>query len=188
MIDGDTIWTKSKKNWIPGITQKTILSMEYMLAQTGTDFDYVLRTCLSSFYIFPRLLKFLENCPRTRFYCSIIGVSSVMNIRHGGGCGFLLSPDLVKMLTSQKSEIWNSPFPDDVAIGKFFMDHAISMTPHKRMDLPTLVSWKQNKDNIPADLFQFRAKNGEGRRIPDELYIDSQLLKMFYDINIKFDL
>jgi hypothetical protein len=180
-IDGDTIWINIQDNWTSGITQKTILSMEHML--TRDDFDYVLRTCLSSFYIFSRLLNFLDNCPRERFYSALVG--DHYGIKYGAGCGFLLSPDLAKMLVLQKTKLWNDPLPDDVAIGKFFItDNEIPIIPHKRMDFPTLKSWQQNKNNIPADVFQFRVKNGEDRRMTDEIYIDSQLLKTFYNISI----
>jgi hypothetical protein len=73
VLIGDTIWSKTKEGWTPaspGILNKTILSMEFALSQTKHfDFDYILRTDLSSFFIFPRLLNFLSNCPREKFYC-----------------------------------------------------------------------------------------------------------------------
>jgi hypothetical protein len=190
MINGDTIWTKCQEERRVGVLHKTILSMEYMLKET--DFDYVLRPCLSSFYIFPRLLQFLENCPREHFYCASTDTfnysinGKTIKIPFGCGCGFLLSSDLVKMMTAQKSELWNPPSTccDDNAIGLFFFNHAVPLISHGRGSFSTIAEWQQSKNNIPADVFQFRVKNGVNRRMIDELYIDSQLLKMFYDISI----
>ncbi|MCX6988703.1 MAG: hypothetical protein NTZ52_04285 [Chlamydiae bacterium] len=61
-IQGDVIWSKTEENLRPGILNKTLLSIECMLPRIN-EFDYVLRTNLSSFYVFPRLLHFLQTLP-----------------------------------------------------------------------------------------------------------------------------
>lgn len=47
---------------IPGILNKTVKGLEF-LQPCFSDFDYILRTNLSSFYVFPKLLNFLHQAP-----------------------------------------------------------------------------------------------------------------------------
>ena len=67
-IRDDVLWIKTKDSLIPGVLNKTVLSFEAMLPRIKNEFDYIVRTNLSSFYIFPRLLNFLE----TRNTCNSI--------------------------------------------------------------------------------------------------------------------
>ena len=70
-IDNDVIWSKTDECLIPCITNKTLLSLEAMSSRFS-DFDYVLRTNLSSFYVFPRLLNFLRTVLRLIFIAPIV--------------------------------------------------------------------------------------------------------------------
>jgi hypothetical protein len=54
----DVIWSQTVENLIPGLINKTVLSLEAMLPKLH-QYDYVLRANLSSFFHFPRLLEFL---------------------------------------------------------------------------------------------------------------------------------
>jgi hypothetical protein len=178
-IEGDIIWSKTSDGWIPasgGILNKTILSLEMMLPRID-EFDYILRTNLSSFYIFPRLLKFLKTLPKSRCYCG----SHIGDGKTGSGCGFFMSPDLVKMLVHNKHNFWDiTRIGDDVAIGNFLRKQGIRLLPQKRMDFFSLSDW-YNKGSIPRDVFQFRVKNNEHElRLTDDIFIQTQLLKMFY--------
>ena len=180
VIDGDIIWCRSPENMIPGLTNKTIISMEAFLPRIKTEFDYVLRPNLSSFYVFPRLLNFLKNCPRTNFYCG----SNIGDPTIGSGCGFLLSCDLVEMMVINKNFFLNNMNHfDDVLIGIFLIGRGIRLIPHERIEFYNLNQWHKGKDSIPADAFHFRIKNPEHLRLVDDIYIQTQLLNMFYRSN-----
>lgn len=177
-IEDDVIWAKTKEGWPPasdGIIKKTILALDAISPRLH-EFDYILRTNLSSFYVFPRLLKFLETLPRKGCYCgSGEGFAS--------GCGFILSSDLVKLLIAHKNEFLDKIHysDDDVLIGAFFKKHGIKLLPHSRLDLLTLDIWNQMKNKINASVFQFRIKNdNHSARLTEDLQIYSDLLKMFY--------
>ena len=176
-FDGDVIWSRSHENLIPGILNKTIMSMEALLPRIKTEFNYVLRTNLSSFYVFPRLLNFLKNCPRRNFYCG----SDTGDPAIGSGCGFLLSPDLVELLINNKKYLLdNISSYDDVILGTFLKRSGVPLISHKRMSFYTLEEWNDQKNIIMPDIFQFRIKNQPALRLSNELYIHLQLLKMFY--------
>lgn len=57
VIIDDVIFSKQKEDMIPGILRKTLLSFEALLPRIKKEFDFVLRTNLSSFLIFPHLIE-----------------------------------------------------------------------------------------------------------------------------------
>jgi hypothetical protein len=174
-IEGDVIWSKTQESWVPGILVKTLYSMESLLPRLK-EFDYVIRPNLSSFYVFPRLLEFLKTAPREKCYCG-----PRLCDRFLSGAGFILSRDMAEMLVENKEEILRSPDPDDVAIGDFLRSRGIPMLGVDWRIFNNLNVWNQEKDQIPSSIFHFRTKNDdESLRGTDELFIQSELFKMFY--------
>ncbi len=191
-IVGDDLFVKTEENYVPGILNKTILSIEAMLPRFK-EFDFILRTNLSSFYVFPRLLNFVKTLPKEQCYCGMQlhlpeeWVPQFGMIPFVTGSGFFLSMDLAEMLVREKEVIFelNEQLPDDVLIGYFFDRRHIPSMPAGRIDYPTLQDWVNGKDHIPEDAFHFRAKYELGYRhkedpYEDEIYIGKELLKMFY--------
>jgi hypothetical protein len=191
-FEEDDLYVKSEENYVPGIVDKTILSMEAMLPRLK-EFDYVLRTNLSSFYVFPRLLRFVSQLPKQDCYCGIYSfipeswLPTFGQINFVSGAGILLSADLAERLVLEKEDIfrYNKELPDDVLIGYFFQNRSIPILPAGRQDFSSRELWMEHKDHIPEDAFHFRAKQNYNMRsaeenFADELYIDRELLKMFY--------
>lgn len=172
-IQGDIIWTKGIESF-SGILNKTLLSFEAMLSRMH-EFDYVLRANLSSFYVFERLLKFLKNLPKEKYYCGY----STPKAPFIFGSGIILSPDLVELMIKNKKELIDRQKIDDVAIGLFCRDHNINKIFAPRLWFHDLKTWNETKNKISEDVFQFRAKIG-GARLTDEIFIQKELLKMFY--------
>lgn len=180
-VKDDVIWTKSPENLKPGLLNKTILAMEHMQQRIGDfDFDYVLRTNLSSFYVFPRLLKFIETLPKHRCYCGC----HIM--QHGysfcSGAGTILSRDLVESMVRNKEQFLNHQIIDDWVIGSFMANQEkVSIINASRMVFKTREDWEKNKDDIPDYIFHFRCKQANPElRLENETYIQSELLKKFY--------
>ena len=148
-INDDVIWVKSPENLKPGLLNKTILAMEHMVKQIADfDFDYVLRTNLSSFYIFPRLLKFIETLPKHRCYCGC------HIIQHGysfcSGAGTLLSRDLVESMVRNKEQFIDHQIIDDWVIGSFMANQEkVSIINASRMVFKTLEDWKTIRMTFP---------------------------------------
>jgi hypothetical protein len=181
MIERDIIWSRTDDGWPPasaGILNKTILSLERMMPRIH-EFDYILRTNLSSFYMFPRLLRFLKKLPKTGCYCG----SHIGDGKTGSGCGFIISPDIAKKLVRNKKNFLNLQIADDLAIGQFLHKRGIKLLPQKRMDFFSLGDW-YNRGTIPQDIFHFRIKNNQHKlRLTDDIYIYTELLNMFYSEN-----
>jgi hypothetical protein len=186
-IQDDIIWSKTRESTIPGILTKTLLSMECLLPRID-QFDYVVRTNLSSFYVFPRLLEFLKTLPKEKCYCA--NVTDYGTFYFGSGAGFILSPDLVKKLVENKKTLLeqHSNLHDDVRIGLFFHEEGIPLQPAPRLDLLCLHHWDIYKNSIPQNIFHLYAKNLQDHlRLTDEITIQKGLLKMFYNISLSED-
>ncbi len=181
LIVGDEIWSKTQENYTPGIINKTILSMEAMLPRLD-EFDYVLRTNLSSFYYFPKLLGFLKTLPSTQCYSAAIGQ---LHGKFGSGAGFILSTDLVKMLIDNKEKLLdNTSFPDDVVIGHFLIQGKIPLIPAKRLDFPSRKAFIKHRNKKLSKHFHFRLKHeDENLRSTEEIYLQTIFREMFYGVN-----
>ena len=183
-LDGDTIWSRSVENIIPGVLNKTILSLEYLSAriQAG-EFDYILRTNLSSFYIYPGLLDYLKSCPTTKFYGGSDAHSGKFGaiMADGSGSGFLFSPDLAQLLINNSATLINHTWPDDIAIAQFFRRHKILLQPHPRVNIYTSQDWKIHQHKLTQANFQIRVNHKNSKsRIKKDLPIYAQLLEKFY--------
>lgn len=179
-IEGDTIWSRTKEGF-PGetsaIIDKTIYSVE-VLRDRLNDFDYVLRTNLSSFYVFSRLLNRLKTLPRTGCYFAS-GTDESNTV--GSGCGFILSTDLVRLLIAHKDELVHRILPpDDCVIARFLAKYGISLLPHPRQDLLSKEEFLRLRYSFSDDLFHFRVKTEDHLRLEDDLFVHKGLFEMFY--------
>jgi hypothetical protein len=178
-ISSDVIWSKVENNLSTGMVHRVISSIEAMMPKME-EFDYVLRTNLSSFFIFPRYLKFINTLPRTNCYCGVIGYVEVLFV---SGAGFLLSRDLAKQMVNDK-EYLIEPSPlywEDLIIGKYFYDLNVPFLNSSRMDFVTLSSWMEGKNFIPEHIHHIRTKNVDGsKRLSEEIFIQKELVNMFY--------
>jgi hypothetical protein len=181
-IKGDVIWSRTEESIFPGILNKTLLSLEAIGTKLD-EYDYFLRTNLSSFYVFPRLLHALKHLPKNRF-CFSFGIPHFQPIIISGA-GYILSQDMTKLALENKNILMNVREYDDICLGHFFTDRGVPVTRHERIDLLTLKDYINNKNKItnPKN-FQFRIKNPkENLRLKHDIFIQKQLLKTFYNIN-----
>lgn len=183
-IGGDTITFRGTDSIIPGVADKTILAMEALLPRLH-EFDFVLRTNLSSAYVFPRLFPVLETLPRDRCYfaCqnSIINQDGSFYAPFGSGAGLVLSTDLVQMLVANKDTLLGHELVDDVLFGWVMLYAQVPLIQAMRMDIPDLKTWRAWQNRLPAEIYHFRLKQTEeAKRATDEILIHKALARKFY--------
>lgn len=178
-VVGDTVWVKCEESLRPGILYKTLKTMEYFLPRIKTEFTHVLRANLSSFFIFPRYLSFLQTCPTMRFYGgSDIGSGKLI----GTGSGFTISRDVAALLVRNQKRLLKTTLPDDIAIALFLREKDIPLQLHARKNFFSLEDWLNVNGVINPQIFHIRVKNRDAaRRVPDDVFIHHQLYNMFYD-------
>jgi hypothetical protein len=134
---------------------KTVLALDWVLQ--NYDFDYIYRSNLGAFVYPDRIVKFLDDKPKEKFYCGIVGNDTFYfgrNIRFASGSGYFMSKDLVKLVCDKKNEFIYSM--DDVAMGEFLNRHNIEINKsarrHNICDGKTFYQiGEQEVDNIPEE-------------------------------------
>ena len=180
-VENDVIWCKTEECERPGIINKTLLSLQALMPIMD-QFDYVLRTNLSSFYIFDRLLNILQESPRTMFCLG--SFFHWYQDKLPSGCGYIISVDLARKMCAQKDELMNNAdLPDDAISGSFIMRAGAMYLIHDRFVIWDLASWDSYKEFIPEDIFQIRVKNyyDVNREVEDAM-IYRNLVDKFYQL------
>ncbi len=115
LID-DTLYVPGIESW-ENIIRKTLDSIEFFTARS--HYDYVVRANLSSVWIFPRLIRYLESAPKERLYGG--EVNRNMPIPHPidyvSGAGILFSSDVCQLILQNRDIVYESNVIDDVDIG-----------------------------------------------------------------------
>lgn len=118
---------------VPGVLNETLLALDHIYANNlpGSKAGFVLRTNLSSFWQFNKLLQWLKGKlpPLVAAYIGGSGPGAFPS-----GAGTLMSVDVCKkMLALPREPLVNSKDPDDVAIGAALKPTPI--TPMARHDM-----------------------------------------------------
>jgi hypothetical protein len=149
-IKNNTIYCKYNENFIPGILNKTIKSIEYCL--NNFEFDYIYRTNLSSVLNLDKLYSYVKNNNNINYAGKIYG-------NFISGSGFLLSKDACKKLVIDKSLIDNNII-DDVAIGNALTKYyeMINIEFYHISGVNDKIFDNNNFENINNIIFQFRCR------------------------------
>jgi hypothetical protein len=146
----------NKESLIPGILEKTIYGFKYI--DNTFDYNYIIRTNLSTFYIVNNLLKISTELNKRNLYAGFIGMHG--DIKFCSGACFWISKDIVKYcIKNQKSLDFN--LPDDVAIGKFL--NKFQLLNLKRYDIINNINIQNKSDLlkniIDKNFYNIRIKN-----------------------------
>jgi hypothetical protein len=160
--DPHTLWLQGNECGFQ-IYDKTAKALRVLLADPRfAEVEYIVRTNLSSFYIWDRLLERLKHAPRTGWVFGRI-VQQADMVPYPSGCGMVFSRDI--------GELWaTAPCPekqrlaDDWAFGYLLRRHGIPIEPAECFMLPdedTMVHFKERiLTLLPATAFHVRLRCG----------------------------
>ena len=118
-VESETIYVKSGENYIPGILEKTVKSMEYI--QNNYEYDDIFRTNLSSFVDLYKLYEFVHlESTQSIEYGGIILTPSDIPFGYISGAGILFSRNTTEYIINNQSKLDYSII-DDVAFGKLLI-------------------------------------------------------------------
>lgn len=175
--DGDTIWCQTSVG-MDGIIVKTLYAIEHLLPDIQNKFDFVMRTNLSTFCIFPRFLNYLKTLPKTGCFSG-----NRVNGWLASGTGLIFSSDIAELLAANQDTMINrydSSWLEDVRITYYLESQSIPLINHNLIWYYNRNGWEGFKRS--SDIFQVRVKGdirGE-KRMPADQIIHSDLLDMFY--------
>lgn len=130
--ENDVIYVKGKEH-VLNVLYKTITALEYMFQKT--EYDFVIRSNISTIIHIPKLIQYLYTIPTTRIYTSSqflklkwidhkagIHNTSLFGTIYASGISITLSNDTVKYLINNKDKL-RYDIVDDISIGLFFQTH-----------------------------------------------------------------
>lgn len=172
--DGDTLRLPGTESF-PNIRRKTLDSIEYFLQNPA--YTHIVRTNLSSFWIFPRLVDRLKACPPTGLLAGVFlnqGIS---------GAGICMTRDIAELLLQRKDIVYQSGDGyfewDDVSFGRALQD--VPRTHFGRFDLPDYRRVREHIQQLPTDYFHVRLRQeGDVSNRMHEGAIMETLIRKFY--------
>jgi hypothetical protein len=195
----DFLYLKGNESFIPGILDKTIHAMRLFNLD---NYDFFIRTNLSSFFILDKFISFLESLPRKELYCSPAlswSLTEDGKQYYGSGCLIILSMDCAKFLCRDNC-ILNGRCEtyDDIVIGRelwYIGGYKIMDIVHRR-DIFDIITTDTNKlqtviDDIDNDVvyIKVRNENANTTSTDNRLIIDTGimrlLVKRYYGMDIK---
>lgn len=142
IISGNDIFFKENETYIPGIFNKTIRAFNVC---NYTNYDYIIRTNMSTFFNIPGLFRFLQHVDTTHIYAPLVKYSERYHYTFPVGFCIIMHKSNVAKLMANLSTIkmkYNADsYPDDVLFGIIF----------KELDMPydnTIKSYLIRSDEI----------------------------------------
>jgi len=167
-IENDTLYVPGTESHIPGIFKKTIKGIDYF---KNDNYDYIIRTNLSSIWNFNKLENILINSPRKNFWFGML-------LGEGGvsGSGFIMSKDVYSALLISDLEIENACYQsfDDVCFGSLLLNKGYVPIAAHREDITSIEQIKYIGENT----YHFRCKLSGERK--DEPYMMKHLVLKIY--------
>jgi hypothetical protein len=169
----DHIFMKGNESIIPGILVKTKLALEYI--NNKYNYDYVIRTNLSSFWDLNNLLIFKNYLPRENLCCGYLTFNLFIS-----GTGIILSYNVSKKITSLINE--NIIEHDDVYISNLFANCKYTIQNIEKAGFSMEYLIYDNNNKIPDNtnnILYYRIKNGD-RNIDIDMF--KKLLLKIYNV------
>jgi hypothetical protein len=162
-IDEDTIYFKGDPTIIPGVLIKTISSIKYAL--DNFEFDYVLRTNLTSVFDFNKAYSVLTSYKdKYNYEYSGFGISHFADgtFSYASGCAMILSKKTCQELIHFQNAL-DYGLQDDCAIGKLLtllLKYDIEDIGNFRYDIDDINNCLYALNHVPdcKDTFHFRCK------------------------------
>lgn len=123
----DFLFRDIPENYIPGMARKTLRAMYHI--REHFEFDYFLRTNLSTFWIWDRALERINKLPRQGTFagtprsCAMVG--GLPSPVYVSGVDQVLTPDLVDLALANSTQIAHQGYAEDWALTDFFRNQGI---------------------------------------------------------------
>jgi hypothetical protein len=167
---GNNIIVRMEESWST-LYKKTVEVFKY-LHDTFDNYDFVLRTNMSSFYRFNKYLEACEQFPKENFCTGVVGLHDGQ--RFPSGCGFTVSTDVARLIAQCPID---TDLNDDVAIGKVLTTNNIPIVNTSRYNIKI----GETVDDIVTDEYHFRVNTAnEGGDRWDDLKTYKKLIKKYY--------
>ena len=185
----DAIIMRGKESHVPGIYEKTLRAMKICLEKEEYNgVKYFIRTNISSFWIWDRLLEFLKETPSNNYASSgLVMVKRDRNWNSPHGSNMILSRDVVELITRHYDDDVKKE-ADDIAIGGVLDKHSIPVVSYPWFECMRYLDINNIRNTImqvigiiPKNVFTLRNNlSCPQLRSAHEEYTYSKLIDTFY--------
>lgn len=181
--NSDLVYDDIPENYYPGMITKTMRAIEEI--DETYDYDYLIRTNISTFWDFDRLLQRLDKQPAEKCFTGTLRHCSYKKIaspKYVSGINLVLSRDLVKYIISEKEALLSWDLPEDWALSKVLIDSGLQPKP----SLPGAIHFMErylevDEEVVLAEIQKAEQMNHDNFRIKnlhDRLNIDVPVAKI----------
>jgi len=135
---GDKFYSNTPEG-LYNIGYKTLNMFDYVL--NNMEFDYIFRTNSSSYVNIEKLLDFIKDKPKEKFYSGVIGNHGGINF--ASGSGYFISKDLVGLVVRERDK-WDHTLIDDVSLGKLMSENNVKIYRGERCDITNYSHYMNN--------------------------------------------
>ncbi len=188
----DLFFPEVKESYYPGMVLKTIKAMEHV---TNTyNYDFLLRTNISTFWLLERVLNRLKTLPQKNMYtgaCRRCYINGKISDNYISGTSLILSKDLVSTIIKNKNIIINKDLPEDYVLSNF-LHTSLNLLPTnpslKHMHLlehlssystSSLDKELEKADKLNCDHFRIKSKTNRENIDPR---VASYIVKRYYNV------
>ena len=167
-INGTDFYVNGHENTKPGIYLKTFEAINFI--NQNFDYDYLIRTNISTIYNIPKIINYLNNKPKIKF-----ATGYILNcIKYGDfihGTSIIISKDVANMILQPHN--FSLKLPDDVLLSYIIKSYGINFEYFDLNYINFLIynNYNENKILLNNDTLFYRVKNMNNRNI-DLQYFD----------------
>jgi hypothetical protein len=193
-LEDKTLWIKINEK-LDTVYDKTLLAFEHFLPELH-KYDFVYRSNLSTFVSFEHLIQYCNDLPKTNCCAAVTGGiphetvdrnSLIHKHSFPGGNGFILTPDLVRRLVSDREPLDTQ---DDITMGNALRRWGIRITEFARLDFVEDGAWYVNNIsmlnpkternlNPKKMMFSYRLKSDKRQRDIEKM---AELIRRTYGV------
>jgi len=168
-INGHDFYVNGNENNVPGIYLKSMKAINYI--NNNFDYDYLIRTNISSIYNIPNIINYLEQKPKYKFATGfILSLPTYRDFLHG--TSMIITKDVAQLI--EKPHSYSLNIPDDVLISLIIKSHGISLEKINEYYVTFLIDDNYDENKVLStykDVLYYRVKNNGNRNI-DIQYFD----------------
>lgn len=168
-VEGDRVFFPVPEG-LENIGRKTVAFFDHILG--GKQFDYLLRTNCSSYVSIANLKAFLSDKPSGNFWSAV--VTGFGDREFASGAGYILTPDLVKLVADNRDKLDHGIPYDDVSLSFLLQDLGIRLVPGRRQDFQTV----EQVAAIDASHYHFRCKSFDD----SDRVTDCQIMRRVHEV------
>ena len=169
--ENDLVFYDIEENYYPGMITKTVRAMKYI--EENYDYDFMLRTNISTFWDFNTLLQRIETMPKENCFTGNLRTCTYKKQKspsYVAGVNLILSRDLVKKIADNEDIVCSVDLPEDWVLSQYLIDqgHTPKHTSPRAIRFMENYEHPLDIDSVYRDIEDAKKNNQDHYRIKNK--------------------